>query len=336
MPPTRRGISLIYCTMILVAMVAITSLAVDLGRVQLVKTELRRASDASARAAAVGLSTSMTAVQSLAQQYAQANTADGSAIALDTTNDVAVGTWDSATRTFTAGNFSGSNNAVKVTLRRTAARGNAVPLTFASVLGRSSFDLTVSAIAVVATNNGVTVHTTYNPYRAGHSGLAPGHDPSKVSSLPLTPGHSLNFSGLVQTTTLAGLGADGDSSNVVTLPAQNGISGIQAPQGALVGVFLDDSDPSFTAAPSALDFSNNGKRNFSSLSPLLKQLFFIGNGQRVSPNDQNFIVPTGATRLFIGVVDSTGYLNDASTYQTTSIDGTTGAGGANGAISIAQ
>src|SRR5438270_5478055 len=112
----RHGVSLIYCTMILVAMVAITSLAVDLGRVQLAKTEMRRSATAAARAAASGLSTSLANVQALAQQYAQANTVDGSTIAFNTTTDVAVGTWNSSTRTFTAGPFS-SANAVQVTLR---------------------------------------------------------------------------------------------------------------------------------------------------------------------------------------------------------------------------
>src|ERR1700753_2222792 len=102
----RRGISLIYCTVIMTAMIAITSLAVDLGRVQLAKTEMRRAATAAARAGAAGLATSLANVQSFAQQYAQYNSVDGGTIAFNTSTDVAVGTWNSTTKTFTAGSFS--------------------------------------------------------------------------------------------------------------------------------------------------------------------------------------------------------------------------------------
>jgi Flp pilus assembly protein TadG len=159
MPRPRRGISLIYCTMIMTALFAITSLAVDLGRVQLAKTEMRRAATAAARASASGLSTSLANVQAIAQAYAQYNTIDGGTIAFDPSTDVAVGTWNSTTKTFTAGSFS-TATAVQVTLRRTSATSNAIPLVFAKVIGKSSFDLTVSSVATAATTAGSPANPT--------------------------------------------------------------------------------------------------------------------------------------------------------------------------------
>ena len=58
--------------------------------------------------------------------------------------------------------------------------------------------------------------------------------------------------------------------------AENGISDILAPMDSLVGVFLSDEPPDKSKAPPPLDFR---RRNFSTLSPGLKQVFFIGDGK---------------------------------------------------------
>jgi hypothetical protein len=59
-------------------------------------------------------------------------------------------------------------------------------------------------------------------------------------------------------------------------------------------------------------------RDFASLSPLLKQPFFIGNGLR---NDglsvQQFIVPAGATRLYLGTMDGFGWWNNSGSLEVT-------------------
>src|SRR5688572_19678299 len=59
----RRGSALMYLTVTLVALVAFVSLAVDLGRVQLVRGELQLAADAAARHAAAGLSAGVTTAE---------------------------------------------------------------------------------------------------------------------------------------------------------------------------------------------------------------------------------------------------------------------------------
>ncbi|MFO1484723.1 MAG: LamG-like jellyroll fold domain-containing protein [Verrucomicrobiaceae bacterium] len=73
---------------------------------------------------------------------------------------------------------------------------------------------------------------------------------------------------------------------------------------ALVGVFLDESQPA--SAPERLDFSAGAPalgENFTTLTPALGQVFFIGDGLTSGGIAQQFIVPAGATRLFFGVPD---------------------------------
>ncbi len=79
---------------------------------------------------------------------------------------------------------------------------------------------------------------------------------------------------------------------------------------ALFGVFLDAGLPG--SAPAGLQFyvSNNGlggiQTNFASLSPVLGQIFFLGDGLTGtgSGSTQVFNIPTGATRLFLGFADA--------------------------------
>ncbi len=84
--------------------------------------------------------------------------------------------------------------------------------------------------------------------------------------------------------------------------AENGISDLSAPVNSLVGVFLDDALPNLTPAPPMLDFIVLGT-DFASLSPVLKQVFFIGDGHTRDNVIQEFVVPLMATRLFLGTMD---------------------------------
>jgi hypothetical protein len=149
--------------------VGIASLAVDLGRVQLVKAELHAAADAAARYAAPGLVDGTTLTR--AQAAAADNKAGGTPVVL-IADDVAVGRWNTATRVFTAN--ATPTNAVQITARRITARGNPVPLLFGSLLGVSPRDVSATAIGVsnVSFNGNITLDS-YNssiaPYSAGWS-----------------------------------------------------------------------------------------------------------------------------------------------------------------------
>ena len=128
---TRTGSALVYVTAAVVAMCAIGSLALDYGRAQCVKTELGRAAQAAAFAALQEIrdGNGVTAAQNAAVSVAAANSADGSSIVLDPTNDVDFGSYDSTTDTFTAlsGAARASATALHITCRRTAARGELGP-----------------------------------------------------------------------------------------------------------------------------------------------------------------------------------------------------------------
>jgi hypothetical protein len=85
----------------------------------------------------------------------------------------------------------------------------------------------------------------------------------------------------------------------------------------LAGVFLTDALPG--AAPASLNFSPAPAgvgENFTSLSPALGQLFFIGDRLTGtgSGKTQQFYAPTTATRLSLGVADAQGFMgNEDST-----------------------
>src|SRR3954470_13204727 len=138
----RAGVSLIWALVCMTALLGFVSLAVDVGRIQSAKTELRRAADAAARYAVTGIKDNTYKAKAVAA--AADNQVDGVSLALDN-GDITVGTWDSGT--FTSGGK--APNAVRVRAYRTAERGNAIPLTFARVLGISSSDLKASAIAAI-------------------------------------------------------------------------------------------------------------------------------------------------------------------------------------------
>ena len=100
-----------------------------------------------------------------------------------------------------------------------------------------------------------------------------------------------------------GNGVPGSSS----ISAFGGISGYLGTQGALTGIFLNDDIP-LAGAPATLDFSTGGLGvDFLSLTPLLNQIFYIGNGVTSTGDFQTFIAPTGATRFFVGITDAFGF-----------------------------
>jgi len=146
---------------------------------------------------------------------------------------------------------------------------------------------------------------------------APNQSPVQLSGLSLIPGQTLNFSvtGAVNNNPpLPPPTATPDGTFLVSYGPHYGISRIiNAPLNSLLGVFLDNSQPDLTPAPAPLDFSAIGL-NFSSLAPQVKQVFFIGDGLTGTGSGavQNFIVPAGATRLFLGPLDSATFNNSGS------------------------
>src|SRR5829696_4225312 len=105
----RAGMMLVWGIIAFTALMAFVSLAVDLGRVQLTRTELQQAADAAARHAAAGFAGGVSAAQDNALAAAAENRAAGAAVVLVRDEDVEFGGWDPATRAFTP--YSGSARA---------------------------------------------------------------------------------------------------------------------------------------------------------------------------------------------------------------------------------
>ena len=145
------GVGLTYSIVILFALCALASFAVDMGRVVVVKTQLRAAADAAALAAANDLRDPAIA-RTTAISVAKANNADGSPVVLDGAKDVEFGTWSESTRTFTPAAAGTTANAVRVTAYRSTARGNPINLPFAKLLGAGTCDVKGTAVAMASGN----------------------------------------------------------------------------------------------------------------------------------------------------------------------------------------
>ena len=187
----------------------------------------------------------------------------------------------------------------------------------------------------------VTVAGSANPWLAGMPAgttdppdVAPSQSPAQVPGLRLTQGQALSFSvtGAVANC-FAGPGTSCCPTCGIAFPSPdgappgqqgaeffqhrstNGISDVVAPINSLIGVFLGPNQPSLGAAPPTLNFSSIGL-GFSSLSPQLQQTFFIGDDLTgtASGNVQRFIVPSGATRLFLGTMDGGEWNNNSGAF----------------------
>jgi len=135
---------LVYTIISMFALVGITSLAVDLGRLQEAKTELERSADAAARAAAYDVLTSTSQALADAQTYASYNTVDGTPLTL-LSSDIVFGKWSPATQTLVTS--SAAPDSVQVTAVRSYARGTSIPLIIGQIIGLDHCDLTFTVIA---------------------------------------------------------------------------------------------------------------------------------------------------------------------------------------------
>jgi Flp pilus assembly protein TadG len=154
----RRGVTMFYIIACLVALMGFVSFAVDLGRVETAKTELRRAADAAARAGLAYISQGSSSVQTAAINMAANEKCDGSTVVLASSN-VTLGIWNTSTKTFsTSGSADNVTKfqAVQVTASRTKAGGNAIPLLFGMVLGAKSCDVTASSVAALMATQSTT------------------------------------------------------------------------------------------------------------------------------------------------------------------------------------
>lgn len=185
------GNALIATVITVPALLGLVSLGVDYGRIQLIKTELQHAADAAARYAATGISSGPSVARSRAKSAAGENTVGGAAMSLSD-SDIELGTWDPAARTFTklTGAAESNANAVRIIAARTAARGNAVPLTFARALGQSTCDVTAVAVSyvVTATASGGAGVTALSKFEMENNASIDSYDSSAGAYSPAAAG----------------------------------------------------------------------------------------------------------------------------------------------------
>lgn len=171
-----------------------------------------------------------------------------------------------------------------------------------------------------------TVPGTANPWLAGmpdgtrgqyySADTAPGQSPLQVTGVPIRGGDAYTFfaSGLVDQTGISsprGYGPDGGNRYLYHYGVENGMSNIAAHANTLLGVFLSDDRPDLTGAPAKLVYRDLESRNYAELSPLLKQVFRIGNGYSETLGQfQRVVAPEEATRLFLGVMDDMNWHNN--------------------------
>ena len=185
----------------------------------------------------------------------------------------------------------------------------------------------------------VVVPGKANPYLAGmpdgsiaSGDTAPEESPAQVNGLNLSGSAVLTFSVAGSVSFGGGTPTDTpDGSPGGSHGEENGISGFISRWNTLVGVFLDDSQPDNSNAPASLDFVNGGVPgglDYSSVSPALKQVFFIGDGITSTGTVQQIVVPEGATRLFLATTDGSGWYNNTGSFsvRVVSSTGTTAVG----------
>jgi hypothetical protein len=160
---------------------------------------------------------------------------------------------------------------------------------------------------------------TYQPYSS----------PAKVG-FSVTPGATItisNVGGSVSwdhdTTPWSDATGNGATTGNYSNAAANGVSehgiaDLTQPLGSMNAVFTGSSAPDGIATPPApLDFSTAAARNYTGLAPKLQQPFYVGTGQNSNSQQQQIVVPQGATYLFIGIMDGWEWSNNNGTFTCT-------------------
>lgn len=299
-------------------------------------------------------STPMTTARANANAIALASSVDGAAPTIDSA-DVLRGTYNATSGKFVA-NSTGDcvKVTVKQTLNRAGAapmwisilNNNAAQTVSASAVAQTQ--TTTVEIEPPASGNlwlsGMpdnTQHQNFRPDKADvwdNSGTSSNKKqrPLEVDlgDAGLKDGDSIILEGISGSATYLNSNAnetntntaDGDPNYLVAngvAPAgatpttnTNGMSNVRAPIGAVMAVFLTDKVPTSGSTPANLDFGTASARDYVSISPNLKQVFFIGDGKRASGETQSIIVPKDAKRMFVGMMDAWQWNDNSGNFKT--------------------
>lgn len=175
----------------------------------------------------------------------------------------------------------------------------------AVLLSLSSANAVVAPVYTVSATDNINSAGFPAPIDPGGSGA--GALPVGISVMPGQTAFQFSAAGSITEYIYGGVyhGPDGRPGIGCTVLAYGGLSGFLTDQTVpLAGVFLTEAAPQ-DPAPPTLDFTAAGLgQDFTTLSPLIGQVFFIGDGRTTGNITQTFNVPAGATRLFLGCPDS--------------------------------
>lgn len=145
----RKGAITVLAALFLIVVLAFLAFSIDFGYITVTASELQNAADAGVLSGARALPDGRDAAIAAAQLWASKNVAAGKSVATVASDDIEIGVWDDGTAKFTAltSNSNETPNAVRMTCRRTSARGNSLKLFFAPIIGTNSTDLVATATA---------------------------------------------------------------------------------------------------------------------------------------------------------------------------------------------
>jgi hypothetical protein len=184
--------------------------------------------------------------------------------------------------------------------------------------------LILGAALLAGPAEAVTVNGTDAIYNYGGTSVAGGGTTPQEISVLGDAGKALTFSATGSAFLTPGgdpfgpHGPDGGPAAFnMNVSQAAGISGVHSLNvGYLAGVFINGSEGATTSLANS-DFSPAGTGEaFASLSPVIDQVFFIGDGLTGagSGSVQQFFVPTGAKTLVLGIVDANSYNDRPSAY----------------------
>jgi hypothetical protein len=180
----------------------------------------------------------------------------------------------------------------------------------------------------------VTVNGNMNIFGAGHPAPPFNGLPGTEGVIPvlalsgLNAGHAVTFPTVTGSVTCGstlgtpcqtfgaipadgGFIVGGGGTNINALAGSNvGISGITftGRQMFLVGVFIGDTEPTGSGPAQIASYTSTIADTTTTFNPLLYQSFYIGDGRTGFNNAggtvQQYIVPTGGTRLYLGFMDA--------------------------------
>jgi hypothetical protein len=119
---------------------------------------------------------------------------------------------------------------------------------------------------------------------------------------------------------------DDEASNGVS---EHGMSDVTMPLNAVSAVFLGSTVPDLNTAPGTLNFSTQAEQDYTAgtnngealingeFAPQLQQVFYVGNGQTSTGQQESFVVPAGATRVFLGTMDGHEWSNNSGGFTVT-------------------